>query len=240
MDAPLPSGLNEAWAELFLSENLRDVGLGSYDRIFADGTLFPLQRRREMEKMMSIAESYSPRVVYEIGTDKGGGLYHWCKSLATVEQVIACEIRGTPFRELFEEAFPRIDFLWLPESSYDEDAIRKVTDWVRSPIDVLFIDGDKNNFDRDFFAYQALLADPGVVFFHDIQDESTNHGYQTVLRSVSHGHEEIIDVTESVKSAKRALGGVPVSTSYEAWLRHWCGESCGVGVLRIGDEPCER
>ena len=53
--------------------------------------------------MLAIANKYSPTTIYEIGADKGGGLYHWCMSCPTVKHVIACEIRGLPYKELFEK-----------------------------------------------------------------------------------------------------------------------------------------
>jgi len=238
-DAPLPVELCEDYEKLFATEQQRPAGQDVYEAIFDDSLLFPLQRRREMAFMMQRARSVSPGVVFEIGADKGGGLYHWCKSLPTVQRVIACEIRGTPYANLFEQAFPHIDFLWLPESSYARAAIRKVRNWLGpDKIDCLFIDGNKRAFDRDFQAYLPMLSRDGIVFMHDIQDHAPRRGYDVVI-SNGYAHDEHIDISESLESVEREKQGIPAQNAHEQWLRHWHGQSAGVGIIYLnsGQKP---
>lgn len=229
----LPAELNEYFEAFFAADSKREPGQDTYDDIFTSPILFPLQRQRELAWMMQKARHIAPRVVYEIGADKAGGLYHWCKSLPTVERVICCEIRGTPYRDLFEANFPSIDFLWLPESSYLPPALAKVAAWLgNDTIDCLFIDGDKSYFDRDFFVHYSMMNPDGIVFMHDIQDESTRAGYDKVIAR-GFAHEEYINITESHEAMAREREGIEVASTYEQWLRHWKGSSAGVGMIPL-------
>jgi len=232
-DDPLPAELNACFEEFFSAEESRERGQDTYDDIFTSPLLFPLQRKRELAHMMQVArDEVSPRVVFEIGADKGGGLYHWCKSLVTVERVICCEIRGTPYRHLFEDAFPNIDFLWLPQSSYSSATRLQVCDWLGDDrIDCMFVDGDKSHFDLDFFTYRSLMATGGIVFMHDIQDAYPRRGYDISIQEPS--HEEYINTTESDGACEREKAGTKSSSVHEDWLRHWKGKSAGVGIIRL-------
>lgn len=232
-ESPLPIGLNECFAKFFADEDKRTPGDDVYEEIFTSPLLFPLQRRRELAHMMRTARSIEPQVVYEIGADKAGGLYHWCKSLPTVRRVIACEIRGTPYAELFEKAFPHIDFLWLAESSYDAPALKKIKNWLgEDRIDCTFIDGDKSNFDTDFDCVLPFMNPQGIVFMHDIQDEAPRRGYNKSVKK-GYPHTEFIDISESHEAVARSEAGEEPRNVHEMWLRHWKGRSAGVGIIYL-------
>jgi hypothetical protein len=62
-------------------------GLSVYRPVIDSPLMFPLQRPAEMELMFSAARTVNPKVVMEIGADKSGGLYHWCRSVGSVEVV---------------------------------------------------------------------------------------------------------------------------------------------------------
>ena len=169
---PLPENLNQFWEEFFKSEDTRKPGEDIYHDVFDSPSLFPLQRRKETVRMMRTARKVAPTVVYEIGADKGGGLYHWCKCFPTLKRVIACEVRGTPYCDLFEKAFPHIDFLLIPASSYADSSVSAVAGWLgRDRINCLFIDGDKSGFLKDFDVYRPYVTSPGIIFMHDFRDE---------------------------------------------------------------------
>ena len=237
MDADYPKGMTQEIEQFFLSEESRPAGLDSYDDVFSSHYFFPLQRRRELEKMMQIARSIAPKTVMEIGCDKSGGLYHWCKCLPSVQHVIACEIRGTPYANAFEKAFPKIEFLWLPQSSMG-DAIGSVDNWLamrgsRVRIDCLFIDGDKSAFLKDFNAYLPMMNPQGIVFMHDVQDRPPMAAFETVKRRGLHDCSVILDVSESEEAVERERSGIPSTCEHENWLRIWKGRSCGVGVIKL-------
>lgn len=229
MDDPFPDGM-VAEIEAFLAADTAPCGHDLYDAVFATNTMFPLQRKAEMRRMMSLAQQCAPRVVMEIGTDKAGGLYHWCKCLPSVERVIACEIRGVPYAEAFEAAFPDIDFLWLSQSSYEPETVEYVYRWLgNDSIDRLFLDGDKSHFLKDFDAYlPVMMNDGGIIFLHDITDPTPGDAFQ-VLRERGFKTYTIIETGEWKDVERR---GGP-KTAHEHWLMTWTGRSCGVGVIFV-------
>lgn len=247
MDADFPEGFLANVTKFFESESSRKPGQNLYPEVFETELFFPLQRQRELARMMQIARSKNPVTVMEIGADKGGGLYHWCKCLPTVRNVIACEIRGLPYRTLFEAAFPHIRFLWLEESSHASQCVKKVREWVgalavrsdhpdQDLIDCLFIDGDKGAFMADFYAYGPMMRSDGIVFMHDINDRPPKTAYELVLRKERLRHEEVIDIADSLEAVDRENRGVPSTGAHEGWLRHWKGASAGVGVIYLGEK----
>jgi len=222
MDGPLHPDLVKWWQERL--PTLRDL-----DELF-DSPLHPLQRRRELEKMLHlVADSLIHRpglTVMEIGADKGGSAWAWLHELNPARMIV-CEIRGTPYWQLFQMRFRRQKFCWLPASSYAPSTVEQVQRWLGDrPIDVLFLDGDKSFFDRDFDCYLPVLATDAVVFFHDVQDTAPREAYERVLTR-GYRHLEIVDTSEVAEL------GQPV-TAYEHWLKHWNGASCGVGVVFLG------
>lgn len=243
MDDPYPEGMVDEIKRFLADDHKRRRGEDWYLDVFETQTFFPLQRRHELAEMMRRARQIRPRVVMEIGADKGGGLYHWAKCLPTVDRIIACEIRGCPYKTMFDRAFPHIDFLWLEDTSQDDnDAF--VQGWLQtiggiSRIDILFIDGDKTKFLEDFDAYLPLMSQDGLVFMHDVQDRLPKEAYETVLARGYRG-ETIIDTSESLEQEVLDMQGVPPRNPYEAWLRHWKGSSCGVGVIHLASKPTDR
>ena len=231
MDDPFNPNMMLGIKRFFDNEDSREPGQDIYDDVFDVDMFLPLQRKRELARMMQIARSYNPRVVYEIGTCDGGGLYHWCKSIVGVERVIAAEVRGTPYQKEFEYAFPHIDFLWIGESSYAESTLNRTREWLDGDaIDAVFIDGDKSRFELDFDLILTSMNSPSVIFMHDITDPAPGQAFESVI-SRGYRHERIIDKTDSDEAVVRERNGIPPKNGYEQWLRHWHGRSCGVGVI---------
>jgi len=213
-------------------------GLSVYQPVINSPLMFPLQRPAEMVRMFAAAgvrSAVRPKVVMEIGADKSGGLYHWCRSVGKVELVIGCEIRGTPYSRLFERAFPNIQFVWGRDSRQREfvDMVRVVSDNYGG-IDCLFIDGDKSKFLEDFNTYRPMVRSGGVIFLHDITDFPGPKEAWNVLRREYKDSYTIIDgSTDVLPALERQSKGIDCKTAHESWLRHWYGRSCGVGVSPI-------
>ncbi len=234
MDAPFPEGMLREIEEVLRLTKKQKPGKDLYPEVFNFSCVMPLQRKNELKQMMATARKVNPKVIMEIGADKGGGLFHWVKCFSP-ERVVACEIRGTPYSELFEKAFPEIDFLWLPESSYDPVVVQKVNHWLGlDAFDCVFIDGDKANFMADFNAYKHMVKKGGIAFMHDIQDDAPGTAFEqaktdpAVLLAST-----IIDISEGTEAKQRENEGLPSTGCYENWLRIWGGRSCGVGVLYL-------
>lgn len=233
MDAAFPKELAEDTRKFFANDGLRPGGLDVYEDVFDKaGCMYPLQRKRETARMMQIARSINPITVYEIGADKGGGFYHWCKSLLSVRRAIACEFRGTPYDIEFMRAFPEISFLFLPCSSYDQRTVDRVGAWLHgTKIDCLFIDGDKSHFKTDFYCYLQYMNPGGLVFVHDIRDDGPRDAWRHIKQNFK--TDEVIDISESLEAADREAAGIASISEHENWLRHWKGASAGFGVVYL-------
>jgi predicted O-methyltransferase YrrM len=237
MDSDFPSAMLPEIEEFLSKDSERESGLDLYPGVFDTQHFFPLQRKEELKKMIQTARKVEPKVIMEIGADKGGGLYHWCKCFPSVERIIGCEIRGTPYSSLFERSFPNVNFLWLPVSSYDNKTLNAVHRWLgeerpdRLKIDVLFCDGEKSYFKKDIDAYLPFMSPKGVMFLHDITDWDGPPQAFEYAQSLGFRTETIIDKSDTMQSLGRAIQGQAATTPYESWLRHWAGTSCGVGVV---------
>lgn len=235
MDAPLPEGLVDAWISYLGNDNQRPRGESLYHEVFDHPILFPLQRKAETSKMIRLAQSLRPKVIYEIGSDKGGSVYHWVKGVPTIKRMISCEIRGVPYMHAFNGAFGDVDFLWMAESSYADTTIDRVKTWLGDDkIDILFIDGDKGAFLKDFWAYHPMMATDGVVMMHDVVDEPMKSAFNSVSELYSNIH--IRDISEVSEIIERENASIPPASSYEGWLRYWKERSCSVGVVFLGEK----
>jgi predicted O-methyltransferase YrrM len=233
-DGPFPDGMVEEIAAVLANDAIIPDGQDLYPHIFEASLFMPLQRKKEMRQMMAAARRVPHATIMEVGTDRAGGVYHWCKGLQP-HRMIACEIRGTPYAPAFELAFPKIDFCWQFASSYDASTVRAIRKWLSSDlIDVLFLDGDKNMFHADFEAYLPLMSPGGTIFMHDIRVHEPG---QAFARAILHPRvvrsEKIIDVSEYQELVDLNTRGARPAGAYEDWLWYWVGQSCGVGVLKL-------
>jgi hypothetical protein len=230
----------QPWPDNFLEECRRffedvepglEPGLDLYPEVFETPLFFPLQRQRELGAIIRLARPLKPKVVMEIGADKGGGLYHWCKCFPSVRKAVAIEIRGLPYGRLFEQAFPDTAFCWLECSSYAQSTVKCVRGLLHEDlVDVLFIDGDKLGTRKDYDAYAPLVRPGGLIFIHDVNGDDPGKAFE----AIDHPRKSIVlDQSECHEAAEREARGEPVTTAYEGWLRHWKGRSCGVGVIEV-------
>lgn len=239
MDADFPEGMTASIAGFL--KNQMDVKKGEsvYQDVFENGFFFPLQRQAELRWMIRRVRASLPEVakIVEIGCDKGGGLYHWCKCFHTVRYVGGIEIRGTPYKDDFEAAFPEIEFAWGEGSSRDQKIVNDMRLLGDRPIDVLFIDGDKSAFERDFFAYLPHMNPRGIVFMHDVNDRPPKHSYERVIGRLGLSQEVCVDASDYTVLARRIMEDDVTLKSqlsaHENWLLTWKGQSCGVGVIDL-------
>jgi cephalosporin hydroxylase len=237
MDAPFPEGMVEEIEEILKQETSIPNEQDLYPHIFESAMVMPLQRKYEMQQMIRLARSVPHSTVMEVGADKGGSVYTWIKALQP-ERMIACEIRGTPYGQVFNRTFPLVDFCWMEGSSYDPSVVGRIRSWLRGhTIDILFLDGDKTAFDRDFAAYVPLVTPGGYVFMHDIVpdlDPVPRRAFTWASERPEVAQAlEIIDFSEHEQLAQADRRGSIVGGPYNDWLRYWGPHSCGVGVLHI-------
>lgn len=226
-----PEGYLDSVVDFLSGDKDRESGRDVADEALYSNWLFPLQRRAELIKMMRVARKTNPQVVCEIGADKGAGVYQWLKCLPTIKKMIAIEPRGLPYLDKLEETFEGVSFLGISASSHTHSSISKVYHYLGdTKIDVLFIDGDKSAFNKDFDLYSPLVRSGGVIFLHDINQKGNPRDTFESIKKKGYRTEEIIDISdyEQFRDSKK-----PISCPYEGWLLHWQGKSCGVGVIYV-------
>lgn len=237
MDAPFPIGMVEDIESVF-AHDTDPYGLDLYEAVFESGLMFPLQRREEMRAMMRIARSINPKVCMEIGSDKSGGCYHWIKGLKP-EGFIGIEVRGVPYASLFQQHFGKTTKqCWLGESSYDPLTVQSVRHWLGdAPIDVLFIDGDKARFDLDFALYLPMVRDGGIIFMHDVRDQSPGNAFRTCRGNKRVKESLVVESTTEIADLvlRMRAGGEAAKprNAWEGWAMRWKGDSCGLGVMWV-------
>jgi predicted O-methyltransferase YrrM len=140
----------------------------------------PLQYREEILALLEIVEQRQPRAVVEIGTYAGGTLSLLTRSAARDAIVISVDLPEGEFgggyatsRSRLYRSFATNDqrMELVRADSHSTDTRDLVIQLLRSrPIDVLFIDGDHTyqGVRRDVELYGPLLAEDGLVAFHDI------------------------------------------------------------------------
>lgn len=235
---PLPTDLVDDWQRLL--SRPQHFSDHICDEVFTT-SLFPLQRQAEMRQMRRLICERIPltRSIIDVGSDKGGGVYHWCEWFPSLEKMIVIEPRGTPYAPLFEKAFPSVRFLWITASSHSAATQRTVKEFLGDDkLDIAFIDGDKTATRRDFDTYAPMMRQGGCVLIHDIN--LRGHPQDTFRElSATHEHHAIIDLSELPPDYKSiAPTTAPRFPAYDQWLKHWGDTSAGVGVLYITGENC--
>jgi predicted O-methyltransferase YrrM len=142
--------------------------------------LSPLQYREELLGLLEIVNQRQPRAVIEIGTYAGGTLSLLTRCAAADATVISIDLPAGEFgggyatsRSRLYRSFATNDQrveLIRADSHSEETRDRVVQLLGVRPVDVLFIDGDHTieGVRRDLELYGPLLAEDGVVAFHDI------------------------------------------------------------------------
>lgn len=136
-----------------------------------------LQHRAELSAFCEYLADREPQTVLELGTFLGGTLYVWARALDTTAQVVTVdrpvwtdlvhEGRRTLYPTFAEDV--AIDLVF--GDSHAPGTTEAVGAALQDEVDVLFVDGDHTyeGVREDFRTYRQLLADDGVVAFHDIR-----------------------------------------------------------------------
>lgn len=152
-------------------------GYGQYQLIS------PYQNPSELMQLTRIVRERRPQTIVEIGTDKGGTLYVWTQALPSAERFVSIDLPGGEFgggytegRATFYESFSEQPVTCLRKDSHKQRTKQSLLDTIsRRDIDFLFIDGDHTypGVKQDYHMYSDLMADNGIITFHDILPNPT-------------------------------------------------------------------
>lgn len=138
-----------------------------------------MQKESEFVPFVETVGEADPKTVLEIGTCRGGTLYFWCRYL-DAELAVSLDYPGGLFGGGYPERKVKFfgsfcddtDLECVRRDSHDPrtvDAVRDALDGRE--VDFLFIDGDHTyeGVKQDFEMYSPLVADGGIVAFHDTE-----------------------------------------------------------------------
>ena len=137
----------------------------------------PVQIESEISELFNIVTNLNPKVICEIGTDRGGTLYLWSKAIQPDGLIISIDLPRTyrkslnRFFCLFFSETQRIHFLRENSQSAEcQMSVQKILNGKK--IDFLFIDADHSyeGVRNDFKLYSDFVRKPGLIAFHDILD----------------------------------------------------------------------
>jgi cephalosporin hydroxylase len=167
-------------------------GMGLYHTIWA------VQVESEIDELFDIVKKANPSVICEVGTDRGGTLYHWSKVVDPDGLIISIDLPRTYrkslnrfFRSTF---FEKKDIHFVRENSQSlecQERVRRILDG--RPIDFLFIDADHSyeGVKKDFELYAPFVRASGMIAFHDILDNGVDRLWGEIRSDFR--HQEIVE-----------------------------------------------
>jgi len=148
------------------------TGIGLYNKIK------PVQIESEISELYNMVKNMNPKVICEIGTDRGGTLYLWSKAMQPDGLIISIDLPRSYRKSLnrFSYSFfsERQQIYFLRENSQSAEcqmSVQKILNGKR--IDFLFIDADHSyeGVKKDFKLYSDFVRKSGLIAFHDILDK---------------------------------------------------------------------
>lgn len=207
------------------------------DLVYNDSMMYPLSRKNELRHLIKLVEKTKPEVIMEVGTDKGGTFYCWCKLFPCLRKAIALEIRGIPFKA-YHHHFKEIDFKWVERNSTSSEAVEEVRQFLgNDKLDFLLINGCHTlpTIQKDYKNYSQFVKKGGIIALHDINPVNEISDPRKVFEKERKGvlSTGIIDTLEITEPSylERIKRGLPPRNAYEGWLRIWRDTSAGYGLI---------
>jgi predicted O-methyltransferase YrrM len=139
-----------------------------------------VQKVTELSPLISLLKRRKLRTIVEIGTEKGGTLYAWCRVAEPDAIIVSIDLPGGPFgggcslKEMksfltYRRKNQRI-YCFRKDSQKKSTRDELITKLKGRKIDFLFIDGDHRYTEvkKDWKLYAPLVKSNGLIVFHDI------------------------------------------------------------------------
>ena len=136
-----------------------------------DATKSP-QHRHELQWLISIVKTINPKVIVEIGVERGGTTSLW-RRVFDYDLMIGIDIANNKQEITFDG---KQNKFILGSSVLSNTKDKLIKELGGREIDFLFIDGSHNYFDvkNDYYMYKELVRKSGLIFFHDIWMHTSN------------------------------------------------------------------
>jgi len=158
-------------------------------------TIGPSQVIKEIRNLYELVKSENPKTILEIGTDKGGTLYLWCKAASEDATIVSIDLssrrRYSPQRRKLYAKFKKSasqKLHFLPFSSHDQTTVDKAMSlFDEKKIDYLFIDGDHTyeGVKSDYYMFNHMVKKGGLIAFHDIKTVRQDCGVRELWEEVT-------------------------------------------------------
>jgi predicted O-methyltransferase YrrM len=138
------------------------------------------QKIREFTQLIRLLRGHRLDTVIEIGTDRGGTLYTWCRLASPKAKIISIDLRGGRYSNPggtlpesvllgYRQHAQDVQLVW--GDSHSEETLGDVLRAVDGRrVDFLMIDGDHTyeGVRTDFEMYAPLVRGGGIIALHDI------------------------------------------------------------------------
>jgi autotransporter strand-loop-strand O-heptosyltransferase len=139
------------------------------------------QNKNEIIDLVNFLKDKSIKNVLEIGSDRGGSFYLWCKTIDSGGKKISVDLPMVRFgsndysvKERNKKMVTWSNNIFIIEGdSHKEETLLQVEKILNGEeIDLLFIDGDHTyeGVKKDYEMYSKLVSNNGVIVFHDIKN----------------------------------------------------------------------
>ncbi len=138
------------------------------------------QKLSELSPLISLLKKRRLRTVVEIGTEKGGTLYAWCRIAQPDAKIVSIDLPGGAFGggytlndvkkfRAYKKKNQKLYF--LRKDSHRQSTKKELLKKLNGrKIDFLMIDGDHKyaGVRKDWQLYSPLVKQNGLIVFHDI------------------------------------------------------------------------
>jgi predicted O-methyltransferase YrrM len=152
------------------------------------GIIKSLQVKEEIKELLELVKKHGVNSMIEIGTYNGGTLFFFTHVVSNNALIISIDYPDIRFgggygnwrTKLYESFRLKGQYLHLVNAnSHNSRTLHKVNAILNnSRVDFIFIDGD-HSYDgvkKDFEMYSSLLANDGMIAFHDIVEHPKETG----------------------------------------------------------------
>ncbi|WP_371803617.1 class I SAM-dependent methyltransferase [Candidatus Lokiarchaeum ossiferum] len=181
----------------------------------------PLQVRKEILALLQKVKDIKPKIIVEIGTNKGGTLALYTNVSQSDTKLISLDLPSGQFGGGYPEwkiplykSFARENqqIKLIRADSHELESLEILKNELNGQeIDFLFIDGDHTyeGIKQDFEMYSPLVRSKGMIAFHDI---------------VVHENIDEVNVFQFWNEIKE-------NYEYIENVEDWDQKSCGIGII---------
>jgi len=209
----------------------------------------PQQSKKEISILLSFLQSRKVKSILEIGTSEGGTLFLLSRVASEDAKIVSIDLlEGIGGGHLYPKwksalysSFARKtqEMKLLRANSYDRATFDKVSSiFENEKIDFVFIDGDHSyeGVRKDFELYYPLVADDGIIAFHDINETIwENIGVQRYWKEIKQKY-TTIEIVE--KETDDGLGIGLLVKNGNIYKKHFV--DLFVRILQMKNERIER